>query len=256
MVKRLSEFLIMGVRKMSLEEILKAGSAAIIGAAILAQAIIYQPHADAALTKKAYLPIFMNAESSGTTTQPPTLTSTPIPPTPTAIPPTPSSQYTEFEQALLKYTNIERQKYGLKQFADERKLAYIALEHSTDMASNSFFSHINLRGEGPTERAKRNQYPTYKSIGPGQYIDGVAENIALMSLASQSLSITPGETIKLGKGVVAAAGSNYDLPAKSIVDAFMQSPGHRTIMLTNYYDVLGVGVSGQEKKYLITLNFH
>lgn len=68
----------------------------------------------------------------------------------------PISQKTmDVEKAILKYTNIQRKAKGLGELEWDAQLAEVARDHSLDMVENNFFSHDNLKGEDPTERAIR-----------------------------------------------------------------------------------------------------
>ena len=86
----------------------------------------------------------------------------------------------EIEKAILKYTNVERKSYGLEELTWDNQLGQIARAHSEDMIKNDFFDHINLKGEDPTDRAKKAGFSRTKQLGGGWYSDGIAENIGKM----------------------------------------------------------------------------
>lgn len=147
----------------------------------------------------------------------------------------------EIEKLIFKYTNIKRQENGVSELSWDDTLAKIAREHSEDMATNDFFSHTNLKGEDPTDRAIRNGYDVHKSLGGGWYSEGIAENIGKMPTGNV-----------LGYGYVS---SNPDSIAKAHVESWMESPGHRENILNTQYDVIGVGVAYDGLYYIATQDF-
>jgi len=166
--------------------------------------------------------------------------------TPTLTPistPTITSQLniTDIEVAIFIYTNIERRNRGLKELIWDEKLSEIARAHSRDMVQNNFFSHINLKGEDPTARAKRYGYPLYKELGGGWYAEGIGENIGKMPTGDV-----------LGVGYVS---NDADSIAKAQVESWMSSPGHMRNIIEPYYDKLGVGVAYDGLYYISTQNF-
>jgi hypothetical protein len=73
--------------------------------------------------------------------------------------------------------NQERQKAKVRSLANDARLTDVARAHSQDMATNDFYSHIDLKGQDPTDRAKAANYSCTKDLGGGWYTDGIAENI-------------------------------------------------------------------------------
>ena len=144
------------------------------------------------------------------------------------------------EKLILKHTNEERVVHGLSALSWDSSLSNIAREHSTDMANNDFFDHVNLREEDPSDRAQRNGYSIMKSYGGG-YRVGIAENIGMM----------PAGNV-VGMGYV---GSDADSIAKAQVHSWMDSPGHRANILDSSYEKLGVGVDYDNPYYISTQDF-
>jgi len=162
--------------------------------------------------------------------------------TPTSTPTiTSQPNITDIEAAIFIYTNIERRNHGVKELIWDEKLSEIAKAHSRDMVQNNFFSHINLRGEDPTARAKRYGYPLYKELGDGWYREGIAENIGKMPTGNV-----------LGVGYVS---NDADSIAKAQVESWMSSSGHRRNILDPSYDRLGAGVAYDGLYYISTQNF-
>ncbi len=103
---------------------------------------------------------------------------------------------------VLAVTNTERSKAGCAPVTLDDRLARAAQLHSEDMSANDYFSHTGLNGSTFVDRAEAQGYPS-----PG------AENIA--------------------QGQSSAA---------SVMQAWMNSPGHRANILNCSLKTLGVGV--------------
>jgi uncharacterized protein YkwD len=159
----------------------------------------------------------------------------------TLVPTNPSVSYNDIERAVFTFTNQERGRNRLSALAWDDALAKIARDHSKDMAANNFFSHENLAGEDPTDRATRHGYSTRKNLGGGWYSDGIAENIGKMPTGNV-----------IGHGYVS---NNAQSVAKAQVESWMDSPGHRSNILNSGYDRLGVGVAFDGSYYYITQDF-
>jgi uncharacterized protein YkwD len=119
------------------------------------------------------------------------------------------SKDTTFEQQVLELTNQERTKAGLQPLQTNAELSYAADKYAQKMSENNFFSHTGQDGSQPWDRAK----------AVGYEAQTMGENIA----AGQK---TPGE----------------------VVQAWMNSPGHRANILKSEYKDLGVGF---EKNYWV-----
>ncbi|MFD5773338.1 sigma-70 family RNA polymerase sigma factor [Streptomyces fungicidicus] len=104
---------------------------------------------------------------------------------------------------VLSLTNTERAKAGCGPVKSDDRLARAAQLHSEDMSANDYFSHTGQNGSSFVDRAEAQGHPS-----PG------AENIA--------------------RGQSSAA---------SVMDAWMNSPGHRANILNCSLTSLGVGVT-------------
>ncbi len=137
---------------------------------------------------------------------------TPNTPVPTPTGPTPTSTATtvptvtptpvsDWEARVVQLINSQRANNGLPPLRVDSRLVQAARRHSQDMADNNFFSHYGSDGSSPFDRIRDAGY-SFR---------------------------TAGETIAGG----------YISP-ESAVDGWMNSPGHRAILLGNYDDI-GVG---------------
>jgi uncharacterized protein YkwD len=114
------------------------------------------------------------------------------------------------------------------------------------MATQDYFDHYNLKGQGPTERAKAAGYNCYKTFG-SYYSDGIAENIFQNWLYNS--------TIYYG-GIATHNWNTQEDLASSTVNGWMGSPGHRQNILNPDYSKEGIGVAlSTDDKVLITQDF-
>ncbi|PZU98849.1 MAG: hypothetical protein DCE90_03315 [Pseudanabaena sp.] len=113
-----------------------------------------------------------------------------------------ANRATNFDEELLRLTNLERKKLGLAPLKLSPQLKQAAQSHAKDMATNGFFSHTGLNGSSIGDRAKSSGY-RYAVVG---------ENLA----AGRA---TPEGTIR----------------------QWMNSPGHRANILNNAFTEIGFG---------------
>ena len=139
----------------------------------------------------------------------------------------------ELEWEIHELINIERLNYGLKSLVYDSDLADIARDHSEDMAMYRFFSHDNLQGQTPTDRAKATGYDCYKDFG-SYYTDGIAENIFQNNLYD---SVT-----YYSDSPIYDWNTQSEI-ASSTVSGWMDSYGHRQNILESSYDKEGIGVA-------------
>ncbi|MGI6150611.1 MAG: CAP domain-containing protein [Christensenellales bacterium] len=136
----------------------------------------------------------------------PTPTATPAPtakPTPTATPaPTNNADNLAFEKQVVDLVNQQRAAYGLAPLTLNSELSNVARAKSQDMHDKRYFSHTS---------------PTYGSPFDMLKAFGISYR-------------TAGENIAHG----------YSTPA-AVVDAWMNSPGHRANILNGSYTKIGVG---------------
>jgi uncharacterized YkwD family protein/spore coat assembly protein SafA len=121
------------------------------------------------------------------------------------------------ENQVIQLTNQERAKYGLKPLAANWELSRVARYKSADMRDKNYFSHTSPTYGSPFDMMK-NFGITYRSAG---------ENIA----AGQT---TP----------------------QQVVQAWMNSQGHRENILSSSYTQIGVGYAkGGSQRYYWTQMF-
>ena len=158
----------------------------------------------------------------------------------------PEINVNSLELKIHDLVNNERIQNGLQSLEYDNELANIARAHSIDMANRNFFSHTNPDGLGPTERANAAGYRTHKDFGT-YYVDGIGENICQENILESGYDIC---FIPLNDW------NDENELAKSVVDLWMTSPGHRQNILTSTYDVEGIGVAiASDNKVYVTQDF-
>lgn len=113
-----------------------------------------------------------------------------------------NQQTGSFAEAVLELVNKERAKNGLNALKLDSALSKVAEAHSKDMATRNFFSHTNPDGLNPFDRIK-NAGISYKTAG---------ENIAMGQKS-----------------------------AEQVVEAWMNSEGHRKNILNASFTKMGLG---------------
>ncbi|WP_128380931.1 CAP domain-containing protein [Streptomyces cavernae] len=103
---------------------------------------------------------------------------------------------------VLKLVNEERAKVGCSPLTKSGPLAKLAEAFSDDMAARDFFDHVDPTGADPWDRA-----------------------------AAAGITSLGGENIARGQGT-----------AQAVMDAWMNSPGHKANILNCDFKTLGVGV--------------
>jgi uncharacterized protein YkwD len=115
------------------------------------------------------------------------------------------------EQATLCLLNAQRARRGLRPLRLSPKLARSAALHAGDMERRNYFSHSSLSG--------------------ASFVDRIRETGYLRGVRRWSLA----ENIGWGIG-------SRSTP-RSVVEAWMDSPGHRAIILNRSYDDVGIGLA-------------
>ncbi|MEV0158640.1 CAP domain-containing protein [Nonomuraea fuscirosea] len=155
-----------------------------------------------------------SATSPGTPVPTPTRTATPTPTrTPTTPPPASGGVGSAEENEVVRLTNAERAKGGCSALKHDPQLRAAAHGHSADMAAKNYFSHTSQDGRSFLDRIKGAGFTGGS---------GWAENIA----------------------------AGQPSPA-SVVQAWMNSSGHKANIMNCKYNLIGVGAvkDGKGKIY-------
>jgi uncharacterized protein YkwD len=120
------------------------------------------------------------------------------------------------EAELIRLVNQQRAQNGLSSLQTSLALSEAARRHSTDMAMHNIFSHTGSDGSSPWDRIRATGY----RLGAG------------------------GETV----------GGGYATPS-DMVNGWMNSPGHRAILLGSYCEVGAGYAAGGTYRYYWTMDF-
>jgi uncharacterized protein YkwD len=151
------------------------------------------------------------------------------------------------ETSIDTLINQERHQARLSSLARDAKLISISKAHSQDMAAYGYFSHTNLKGESPTDRANFADYRCRKNLGGGYFSDGIGENLFQAWTYS---------SITYFYGIPSHHYMSINALANQVVQGWMDSPGHRENILEGRYDRSGIGVAiGADESVYITQNF-
>ena len=108
------------------------------------------------------------------------------------------------QAGVIKWTNIQREKYGLPPLKESPELDASTAIKTEDMFQKQYFAHISSTGEG---------------------VEGLAKTVGYEFIAI-------GENLALG---------NFR-DDETLVQAWMDSPGHRENILSSQYQEIGISV--------------
>ncbi len=108
------------------------------------------------------------------------------------------------ERAMVRGINNQRSRYGLGSVRVSSRLARAADYHSWDMLDGDFFAHTSRNGDSFDRRVRR--FANHRALG---------ETLAMMG--------------SCGRG-----------SARTVVSMWMNSPGHRAILLSSKFSRIGV----------------
>ena len=146
----------------------------------------------------------------------------------------------EIEEWVLIYTNEEREKAGRVRLEHDPAISAIARRHSDRMAATGTMSH-EISGAGPTDRALAAGYDCQVDIGAGLHSYGLSENIV------RHPRVQRWQGTERWGGETNWRPTEYDRDeqqvARSMVDSWMDSWGHKINMLDRDARRIGVGVA-------------
>ena len=152
---------------------------------------------------------------------------------------------TRVERAAHERVNEIRAAHGLSEVHWDDRLQTIADGHSTDMAENDYFSHSSPAGENFEDRYDEAGYDCRVQISDVMYSNG-GENIAK--------TYADGDIDTDERGVI-NYHNNETRIGRGVVNAWMDSPGHRENILKNYWQREGIGIAVSGNEVYATQNF-
>lgn len=193
----------------------------------------------------------------------------------------------ELEMTIHELTNQERVKHGMVPVQWDAKISNIAREHSYDMAINNYFSHTNSKGIDAPDRGIANGYVTcgdiqavqlsinyeidlkrFESTGNTDQVlyNKLQQNFNELNKLNKERKLHQGfsenifqnnlySSITYINGVPIYHWNSLEDIAKTTVEGWMKSPGHRENLL-GYHTSEGIGVAiANDDKVYITQNF-
>lgn len=145
--------------------------------------------------------------------------------------------------------NKIRKAHNLNGFEYDPIIDPIALGHSEDMASNNYFEHTNLAGDGPTERGLKAGFECKITFG-NTIATGLAENLFLTHTYRTVSTATYTDRVE----------ETYDFKteaflAEEIAEGWYNSPPHRKNLLEERALSQGIGIHiTAERKVYVTQN--
>lgn len=156
-------------------------------------------------------------------------------------------------ELVIKYTNEERRKAGLEPLTQDDSLEALATTHSVHMARRDYFSHTTERPQG--EDIPFSERVSAQELGFRRTAENLALEPVVLSRRVTTTTTPSGETTRDVEREIAT----YEKVARSTVEGWMKSPGHRKNILTPELNRVGIGIAQGERDgvpYLwITQNF-
>jgi uncharacterized protein YkwD len=154
---------------------------------------------------------------------------------------------TGLEHRVHELINRQRTIGGLPPMNLDPALSDIARDHSEDMAALNYFAHVDPGGESPTDRGADAGYNCRKNYA-SYYAYGIAENIFQNNLYSSVTYYSNGKMVY--------DWSSPEEIARTTINGWMNSTGHRENILTPSFDREGIGVAiALDNKVYITEDF-
>ncbi len=116
----------------------------------------------------------------------------------------------EIEKLVFKRVNEERSRQGLSEYRHSSDLEKIAKQHSTNMITHDFFSHVDHKD---------------------------------MNVRLRKMLLCPHLfTWAIGENIACVFGGSEEEVAEKLVIWWMNSPGHRANILSEKFSYIGIGV--------------
>ena len=153
----------------------------------------------------------------------------------------------DLARAVHAETNRVRRVHGRSALGWHGGLARVARAYSRDMERRGFFGHVDPDGRDPTERAAAAGVTCRRSTGPSSWREGVGENLARDGLYRRYT-----ETRSASGTRRTDDWYTRDALARAVVEAWMESPGHRRNLLDGGYraEALGVAFTSSGEVYV------
>jgi uncharacterized protein YkwD len=149
----------------------------------------------------------------------------------------PEVRIPELERKIHQMINLQRQTNDREALVWDESLTNVARAHSEDMAKRGYFKHLNPEGLTPMKRAE----------AAGYKCNLMGENIYQNNLYSRVITEKKRTTYDW---------NSMDQIALTTSKGWMDSPGHRQLILEKDYTRTGIGVAvASDDKVYITQMF-
>jgi uncharacterized protein YkwD len=150
----------------------------------------------------------------------------------------PEIRIPDLERLIHSSINVERRAKDREALEFDDTLATVARTHSEDMAKRDYFKHVNPEGLTPMKRLEQAGYNKCRLVG---------ENIFQNNLYSRVITEKKRTTYDW---------NSMEKIAATTVKDWMESSGHREVILEKDYTRTGVGVAfASDDKVYITQVF-
>lgn len=151
--------------------------------------------------------------------------------------------------AIFWLTNLERKKHSLVQFQFHGKLMQMATLHSEQMRQHKFFDHENKYDSRFKTLSDRLEHVKDDSFqGFMCFAENIADCPVIKANESFTYSVRDGVVHFYTMDGKEFFPYTYSEMARSVVDSWMNSPGHRANIMNPDYCYLGCGCAPYEDK--------
>lgn len=153
------------------------------------------------------------------------------------------AQEAPFVRDVFQQINRQRGRQGLPPCSYDKRLERAAQFHAEWMARNRKMEHLQEEARSLEEHKTCNHHPVNRAINAG-YLEWDRVFFVETRPDGQVAHTRPDANDHIGE--IIAAGWNAGHPAShttTIVNGWMNSPGHRKEILTGHYREMGIGVA-------------
>ena len=146
----------------------------------------------------------------------------------------PEIRVPDLERLIHTSVNVQRQASDREPLVLDETLSNLARAHSEDMAKRGYFKHVNPEGQTPMKRLEQAGYNTCRLVG---------ENIYQNNLYSRVITEKKRTTYDW---------NSMEKIAATTLKGWLDSPGHKEIILDKDYARTGIGVAiaADDKVYI------
>jgi uncharacterized protein YkwD len=150
----------------------------------------------------------------------------------------PEIRIPDLERLIYDGINSQRKASNLTPLEWDEAIAKVARVHSEDMAKRGYFKHQTPEGSTPMKRLEQSGYNSCRLVGENIYQNNLYSSVAVE------------------KRRTTYDWNSMDKIADTTVKGWMESPGHREVILEKGYNRTGIGVAiGPGDKVYITQVF-